>query len=50
MKWEAFECDECHQRYALEQAEGDEIEEPLCPACTGMYSTPIELKIFEPIK
>jgi len=46
MKWEAFECDECHLRYALEQAEGDEIEEPTCPACTGAYSNPIELEFF----
>lgn len=47
MKWEAFECEECHQRFALEQASGDEIEEPLCPSCGGSYSTLVEVEIWE---
>lgn len=47
MKWETFECDECHQRFALEQATGDEIEEPLCPSCGGVHFEPIDLQLFE---
>lgn len=47
MKWEAFECEECKQRYALEQRPGDEVEEPLCPFCGGMYSTTIEVEVLK---
>lgn len=47
MKWEAFECDECKQRFALEQKHGDEIEEPLCPSCNGCYCGPVEVVIWE---
>lgn len=31
--WDKFECDDCHRKYAFEQPEGDEIEEPSCPRC-----------------
>ncbi|MNC31077.1 Zinc ribbon domain protein [compost metagenome] len=47
MKWEAFECDDCGRRYALEQPDDDEIPEPLCPSCGSGYSKPIEPEIFE---
>lgn len=50
MKWEAFECEECQQRFAIEQKPDDEIEEPICPACAGTYSLAIELTVLEPIK
>jgi NAD-dependent SIR2 family protein deacetylase len=43
MKWEAFECDDCKQRFALEQKPDDEIEEPLCPACGSSYFRRVEL-------
>jgi NAD-dependent SIR2 family protein deacetylase len=46
MKWEAFECDECHLRYALEQTRDDEIEEPSCPSCNGTYSIPLEVEVI----
>lgn len=47
MKWEAFECEGCHLRYAIEQAEGDEIEEPNCPACGGMNFETLDLELIE---
>ncbi|MGG3278885.1 hypothetical protein [Paenibacillus solani] len=47
MKWEAFECDDCKQRFALEQKPDDEIEEPLCPGCGGYYCGPVEVEIVE---
>lgn len=46
MNWEAFECEECKQRYALEQRPGDEIEEPLCPSCGSGYSVPVEVEVI----
>lgn len=46
MKWEAFECETCKQRFALEQKPGDEIEEPICPSCSGWYCSPIEVEII----
>ncbi|GIO90759.1 hypothetical protein J31TS3_19860 [Paenibacillus lactis] len=42
MKWEAFECDDCKLRFALEQVLGDEIEEPCCPGCGSSYCGPVE--------
>ncbi|MDR9857788.1 hypothetical protein RJP21_29790 [Paenibacillus sp. VCA1] len=42
MKWEAFECDDCKLRFALEQDPGDEIEEPSCPGCGSSYCGPVE--------
>lgn len=42
MKWEAFECDDCKLRFALEQEPGDEIEEPSCPGCGSSYCGPVE--------
>lgn len=47
MKWEAFECSDCKQRFALEQKPDDEIEEPLCPGCGGYYCVPVEVEIWE---
>ncbi|WP_179292171.1 hypothetical protein [Paenibacillus campinasensis] len=47
MKWEGFECDDCKQRFAIEQTPGDEIEEPLCPSCGGHYCGPVEIEIWE---
>lgn len=43
MIWEAFECDDCKLRFALEQKLGDEIEEPICPGCGSSYFKLVEL-------
>jgi len=38
MIWDKYECEGCKRRFAIEQPEGDEIEEPICPSCGGTYS------------
>lgn len=44
MIWDKFECEDCKRRFAIEQVEGDEVEEPACPVCGGTYNTLLDVK------
>lgn len=46
--WDKYECDECGRKYALEQPEGNETEEPICPSCGGTYAKHL-CEVKEPI-
>ncbi|QYR20818.1 hypothetical protein KZ483_24170 [Paenibacillus sp. sptzw28] len=37
VKFAFYECDndDCLKRFAVEEVEGEEVEEPICPACQG---------------
>lgn len=36
-KWDIYRCEEesCLRGFAIEQVEGNELEEPACPECGG---------------